>query len=205
MAEREQEQKLDELLDSMLAAYSAAEPRPGLETRIVANLREQGGQDEARWWSRRWLWAGASMAAIAASVVLVILFSRATGPKPSAPMQAARQQTTPSQIAQSPTVVMGRAQGRTASGTVPGERAARRPRVRQTKASMQNTHPAPWPAMFPTPLPLTQQERLMFAYIENTPREEVIAQLVRDEQKEIDAFWEDRAPSSGAQRLGNTR
>lgn len=204
MAEREQEQKLEELLDSMLAAYSVAEPRPGLETRIVANLRAQD-RDEARWWSRRWLWAGASVAAIAASVVLVILLSRAVGSKPSAAIQAVRQQTTQSQIAQGPTAAIGRAPARTPSATVPGEPAGRRPRVQQTKASMQNTHPSPWPEMFPTPVPLTEQERLMFAYIENTPREEVIAQLVRDEQKEIDAFWEDRAPSSGAQRLGNTR
>ena len=32
--EKDKQMQIDEMLDSMLANYSAAEPRPGLETRI---------------------------------------------------------------------------------------------------------------------------------------------------------------------------
>ena len=39
--EKDKQMQIDEMLDSLLANYSSAEPRPGLETRILANLREQ--------------------------------------------------------------------------------------------------------------------------------------------------------------------
>ena len=35
---RKKNKQMDEMLDSLLANYSSAEPRPGLETRILANL-----------------------------------------------------------------------------------------------------------------------------------------------------------------------
>jgi hypothetical protein len=60
------------------------------------------------------------------------------------------------------------------------------------------------PAFFPTPVALSEQEKLMFAYLANTPREEVIAQLQRDDQKEAQAFWEAQ-PAMAPQRSGNTR
>jgi hypothetical protein len=40
MADQEKDRQVDKMLDSLLANYSSAEPRPGLETRILANLRE---------------------------------------------------------------------------------------------------------------------------------------------------------------------
>ncbi len=36
--EKDKQMQIDEVLDSLLANYSSAEPRPGLETRILANL-----------------------------------------------------------------------------------------------------------------------------------------------------------------------
>ena len=63
--EKDKQMQIDEMLDSMLANYSAAEPRPGLETRILANLREtQEKQTAQGWWNFKWLWAGMVAAAI---------------------------------------------------------------------------------------------------------------------------------------------
>ena len=70
----ENDHKLDEMLDAMLSAYSAAEPRPGLETRILANVKEQELKSTARW-GFRWTWAVAALAT-AALVVMVIYVSR---------------------------------------------------------------------------------------------------------------------------------
>ena len=53
------------------------------------------------------------------------------------------------------------------------------------------------PASFPTPFPLSEQERLMLAYLNNTPHEEVIAQIQRTDQKEADEFWDDRNGFAG--------
>ena len=47
------DRKLEEMLDSMLSTYSSAEPRPGLETRILANLKEQSAQRTPGWSRRR--------------------------------------------------------------------------------------------------------------------------------------------------------
>ena len=41
MADQEKDRQMrSKMLDSLLANYSSAEPRPGLETRILANLRD---------------------------------------------------------------------------------------------------------------------------------------------------------------------
>ena len=53
------------------------------------------------------------------------------------------------------------------------------------------------PSSFPTPTPLSEQERLMLAYLNHTPREEIIAQTQRSDQKEADEFWEDRNGFAG--------
>jgi hypothetical protein len=39
--EKDKQMQIDDTLDSLLANYSSAEPRPGLETRILANMREE--------------------------------------------------------------------------------------------------------------------------------------------------------------------
>ncbi|HJX84818.1 MAG TPA: hypothetical protein VJ723_10780 [Candidatus Angelobacter sp.] len=49
MAEQEKDQHLDEMLDSLLESYSNAEPRPGMETRIVATLEAHTRQRRRNW------------------------------------------------------------------------------------------------------------------------------------------------------------
>ena len=69
MIDPEKDKQMDEVLDSLLANYSSAEPRLGLETRILANLvlenpRDAEGREASRgWWSFKWVWAGAALAA----------------------------------------------------------------------------------------------------------------------------------------------
>ena len=70
--EKDKQMQIDEMLDSLLANYSSVEPRPGLETRIMANLREMPEKQTAQgWWNFRWLWAGAVAAAIIVAAVLI--------------------------------------------------------------------------------------------------------------------------------------
>ncbi len=74
MAEDKKERQLDALLDSFLAAYSAAEPRPGLEIRIRAGLKAHAAHERRRWI----LLLGTS----AAMVVLVAVMITAHTSKP---------------------------------------------------------------------------------------------------------------------------
>src|SRR2546423_12241288 len=77
MAEQDKEQHLDQLLDSLLATYSDAKPRPGLEIRLLANLRA-AEQQKSTSWRWRWLLAGATAALIFAIVMAIHL--RQPGP-----------------------------------------------------------------------------------------------------------------------------
>jgi hypothetical protein len=62
------------------------------------------------------------------------------------------------------------------------------------------------PANFPTPAPLSEQERMMFTYLANTPKEIVVAQILRNnDQQESEEFWADREPSSGTRRSTTNR
>jgi hypothetical protein len=78
-------------LDEALARYGAAEPRLGLETRILANLQAQAAQRQ-----RRWIYA---FAAAAAAVLFAVLIANVRSPKVSTPTNAAlHTQTQPSQV-----------------------------------------------------------------------------------------------------------
>jgi hypothetical protein len=76
MAEDKRDRELDASLDSMLADYSAAEPRPGLEIRLRAGLRAHAAR-------RRRTWVMACAAA--AAVVLVVAIAGLRSSRPIAP------------------------------------------------------------------------------------------------------------------------
>ena len=197
MADQEKDKRMqsDEMLDSLLANYSSAEPRPGLETRILANLREAEEEKAPQGsWDFRWLWAGMVTAAIIVAAVLIGGRHRVEPPthvivktSPVAP-QPEIQPHAP--IVRQETAKLHRRK----SSTVP---------TAQRNATLALSER---PANFPTPAPLSEQERMMFIYLENTPREVVIAQLPRnDDQKESEEFWADREPSSGTRRSTTIR
>jgi hypothetical protein len=199
--EKDKQMQIDETLDSLLASYSSVEPRPGLETRILANLRDaESGEASRGWWGFKWLWAGAALAVAMVVAFLLIGGRHQVSPPANTVVQTLR-----------PAVQQPVIQEPGVQGSVPAKVGAS-PAVHRHKTLA----PVPpqsailavsqRPANFPTPAPLSEQERLMFTYLENTPQEIVVAQLPRnDDQKEAEAFWADREPSSGTRRSTNTR
>lgn len=187
MADQEKDKQIDKMLDSLLANYSSAEPRPGLETRILANLisatpRDAKSREAARgWWSFKWLWAGAAVAAaIIAGVLLLGGHRKEKGPvmvhELPGPAHPEPPQQKPPKIA--PEVA-------TKQREHTSHRAVMMP------AQNSGLKPGLRPANFPTPSPLSEQERLMLAYLNNTPHQEVIAQIQRTDQQEAEEFWQD--------------
>jgi hypothetical protein len=87
MAEPENEKRVDDLLDSLLSEYSAAEPRPGLEMRIRAGLKAHARQRRRQW---ALVFAGS-----AALVILAVLIARTRRPQETAPSRVAVQKTSP--------------------------------------------------------------------------------------------------------------
>jgi hypothetical protein len=164
----ENDHKLDEMLDAMLSAYSSVEPRPGLETRIVAGVKEQAAKSTARW-GFRWTWAFAALATAALAVAVYVsriqthraepqLATRPQQPENSAPVWSIRSSSPPKVTASHPS---------TRRHTTPTARSTR-PSADQVIAIKQD--------VFPSPSPLSEQEKLLFRYLAHTPRAEIIAQ-----------------------------
>jgi hypothetical protein len=175
MADHEKDKHMDEMLDSLLASYSSAEPRPGMETRIVASLREAESREASRgWWGFKWLWAGAVLAAVIVGGALI------SGKRHVAPPPRTVVQTT-QPVVQKPSVQQPVIQSSVPTA-VGSERVIHRHKTLapgpQQNATLARSHR---PAVFPTPTPLSEQERLLLQYYSGTPREEVIAQSHPDE------------------------
>lgn len=191
--EKDRQMQIDDMMDSLLANYSLAEPRPGLETRILANLREAEKKASQGWWNFKRLWAGVVAAAIIMAAVLI------SGRHPITP---------PANVIVKINQPVPQPEIHPHAPITPKEAARTHRRKLSAPALRENATLAvsQRPANFPTPVPLSDQERLMFVYLANTPREVVVAQIPRnDDQKEAEAFWADREPSSGTRRSTTNR
>jgi hypothetical protein len=149
----EREKLVDEILDQALANYSQAEPRMGLEGRVLARLEEEKTAGARAWW---WKWAWAPVAAALLIAGGLYLARPKTG--------------TPSTVAVRPTPPV----------TIPAP--ATQPPVAQVAAQVKprvGRTPQPRPALafaaakqpqFPAPQALGEQERLLLAYVRLQPQ-----------------------------------
>ena len=156
----DKEKQLDYLLDSLLANYADAEPRPGFETRLRAVLR---GPKPA--FCFRWLWAGAA-AAVMAVAIFAIYNSRLAELPPPPRIEAAAPPVLPPP-----------------SRMVPGN-ANPHPQKSRVESVTLVADVGPRQEVFPTPVPLSEQERLLLRYLAGTPREEIVSHAREDEPAE---------------------
>jgi len=174
--------------DALLHGYSDVEPPPGLETRILANVR-QGRRRSA--WHFRLLFAGSAATALAVLILLVWRDSLHSRPQP---IESSNHTQPPS-----PAVLQ-----HPSGATVAVRRqlpAPVRPHPRVVAAQL----PMKWPAVFPTPRPLSDQEKLLLQYIARTPREEVLAQSRPEEPPPVFPDNQSALPVSGSQQGINTK
>jgi hypothetical protein len=202
MADQEKDKRMDEMLDSLLANYSSAEPRPGLETRILANLQGAAGNESpAGWWKFKWLWAGMVTAAI---IVAAVLISGRHRVEPPANVIVRTSQPAPQEGIQTHAPAV-----RNETARIHRRKPSTVPTSRQNAALALNKRPA----VFPTPTPLSEQEKLLLSYLAGTPREEVIAESHPDEPPVVgDQDQTEAIPGLSLmpqalipQKLGNTR
>ncbi len=165
MEPRDRIDEWDQRLDKGLAEYGHAEPRVGLENRIFANLRAE----KDRLSRRRWLWVLNAMSAAAVIVMAIWLGSRYS--KPVGKNATSRTQTF-EHTAQMPVQTADRPQpGQWQNGT-----ATRHVKVHLSRARVANR---PKLDQFPSPRPLSEQEKLLQEYVEVTPKDEIVAALAR--------------------------
>jgi len=169
---------LDRALDGALARYSAAEPRPGLEDRVLASLRaEQLRPAERPWW--KWGLAAAVAAIFIAVIALALRLGNTHRPTTAAhPGAAAPTSPIPgTQLASRP-----------ANPVHLANASAHKKPVRSSK-TQSLVAKTPKLDSFPSPQPLSEQERFLENYVQQRPAEAVFvaearAKLLRKDLEE---------------------
>ncbi len=179
---------LDRALDIALAQYASVEPRPGLEDRILANLRTEQAAPPLAWW--RWSWA-----LVAAVVVIASLFAWKSA-KPSHPVVAnhpAPDQTQPStrQAAAKTAPLVASNKSITKLAPRSGDTQSNKPQTATATAT-------PKLDVFPSPQPLSQEELALAQYVRNFPSDaKAVAQAQDADEREVLAKMQALANESG--------
>jgi hypothetical protein len=140
------DRELDDLIDAALPSYSAAEPRPGLQHRIIAHALAQPHR------RKRLGWAWAFAVPAIACLLLFILPRHHTVPQ-SAVASGPTTMTPPSIDSNIPL------------RTTPSPVQAEATHIHSAMASHPATHePLPKQNVFPSPSPLTAEEQALVAY-----------------------------------------
>ncbi len=157
MSEKERREFVDELLDASLNRYSQVEPRAGLEERLLASVPEQA----QRFAWPQWAWIPA--VATAAVLIAALAFYATRQQAPASPSPAVAQ--TPAPTLPAPVV----------SAPVPAPHPSiSRGRVERTQ-SAGRLGAGPRLATFPARAPLSEQERLLLRFVQQTPKEQLMA------------------------------
>jgi hypothetical protein len=179
------DQTLDRELDMALAKYAAVEPRAGLEERILAGLKAEREQGAARAW---WSWPKAA-ALVAAAVVIVaaLLMWRSWNPARDTVAQHPSNQVHPNQVQQGPWPQTGSSTGenvrREAAAPVRRKRnhSSHIPVVVATEPRLEQ---------FPSPRPLSDQEKILASYVARYPEHATLIAQARAEALRRDAAEE---------------
>jgi hypothetical protein len=168
MAEKNYDE-LDRALDAALAKYAAAEPRAGLEGRILATLRTASDPAPDRAW---WRWT--VMAAVAAVLLVTVALGWRTG-KPRHPAVADHL----SHASQAPlpeTEVVSNAHKNGVQPHVPHHLQTTTHHDRLPVVAT-----VPRLEQFPSPLPLSEQEEILASYVSRYPEHAVLVARARAE------------------------
>jgi hypothetical protein len=157
--------ELDRLLDAALKQYAAVQPREGLEGRILAHLRSQSSERASHaWW--RWLAAAAAVAALA--VIITMAW------RPHAKSQLTVAQHPPASAAV-PNL----------AATSQPKRVIQRPKRRlHAVVDAQVAKALPKLDQFPSPQPLSEQEKLLASYVAVYPKQAAVLARLQTEELE---------------------
>jgi hypothetical protein len=184
MAEQNKDRNLDNQLDSLLAQYSDAQPRPGLETRILAQLREQAARKK----SWQWIWIGSGAVAVAALAMLVLTVRLERTIESPQPLVFHADWSLLHRPGSTVTQAPGKGVSVIATQANAHPEHPMRPHPRHKELEMAEVREVgrgTRPDVFPTPAPLSDQERLMLLYLARTAKHEIVAQSHPDEPVEI--------------------
>ncbi len=181
------EREVDEWLEAGLRQYGKAEPRVGLENRVLASLQVERNRMAApsRWW---WL---VTATALAAMVVAVWVWQsgRVARPGNAGIATAQREERRPIEPPQVPQIA--RPDGTTAAKQVAARRPGKRPSRDVTVAA------TPKLEQFPSPRPLSEQEQILMSYVARYRESAVLVAQAQAEALERDREEEAAAAANG--------
>jgi len=154
---------VDQLLDSALAQHRAAEPRPGLESRILERVRATAGEEIAR--AKAWkVWIAAAATAV---VVLVFFGVRMTNRAPGPAVETSEAvNTIPSTSSRQILTANSGAIPKAGNATTVVEL---KPIAHRDSTRSRRVEAHHWPSQFPTPAPLTAEQKALVRYVQKTP------------------------------------
>jgi hypothetical protein len=167
---------LDRELDAALARLAAVEPRAGLEQRLLANLRFERERATVR---SQWRWT--AVAALAAAMAVAVFVIR----RPEKPTHKIAEHT--------PASTQTDNHSGTQLANNGGNRLSlpRKASVRRFASSRQSTIlPAPKLNQFPSPQPLSEQEKILARYVTNDPAHAALIAEARTEELRRDTAEE---------------
>jgi hypothetical protein len=177
----------DDGLDFALRQYGEAEPRPGLEERVLANLRADRGRTVAWAW---WPWAALAGVAAIAMVVAVPLLR-----KPG--------KTTATNTAQGPLTAINGTEARVTNGdkqhpvTSPARVLSKRPSTLGSHSTLRVAASLKL-EQFPSPQPLSEQEEILASYVAQYQEQAVLVARARTQELQRDRAEEMRETSADA-------
>ncbi|MGA9507562.1 MAG: hypothetical protein WBV55_02835 [Candidatus Sulfotelmatobacter sp.] len=163
---------LDRELNAALAQDAAVEPRPGLEERILANLSAERKQASAQSW---WQWG--AVAAVAAMLLVSSTVLWRLGETPGRHSQALNSKQANATDARQATINGGIDQTPLSPPALSREPAAR---IRRRSTGVV-TASGPRLDQFPSPRPLSEQERILERYVAKYPEHAALVARARAE------------------------
>ncbi len=176
MDDRDSRSFSEELLDRALARHGAAEVQPGLEQRVLARL-------EAGWRPAPWRFVSWKLAAGLAAAGIILVFVAHRVLKERRPAADARRDTIV--LRQGPgTVAPAKPAERTTAPAVP-RTSMRRGGTRRASQVARSQRSTSRPAVFPTPAPLSDEEKALVSYAK-LARAQGLPAFSFDERREPD-------------------
>jgi hypothetical protein len=161
----------DREFDAALAKFAAATPRAGLEERVLANLRAERGRVPDRSW---WRWS--VIAAVAVVAVVAVALALRSG-KPRQEVTANPPRTTTPGPHQPEKQIVSKNEVSGVQPPTPGpRRKAGHPRHSSAALASQ-----PKLDQFPSPQPLSEQEKLLASYVAQFHEQAVLVARARAE------------------------
>lgn len=171
---------VDELLDSALAHQPKPEPGHGFEAHIVGSVRAHADEQSAR--KKPWKFRAAAVATAIAVLVIAAIYvaTRSHGPALKLSTQAGNAVPAPAPSKNPPIKAEATPQPGSKEVVAANHGAARR----ETKPAHRAKAPH-WPSQFPTPAPLSPEERTLIQLVRDTPPK-VLAALSKQPSQSVE-------------------